>query len=56
MNTELGKNAQNDFKKIFLSSWTIQFLEKLWKMWKKHRGIELITTEVRKNYLVSEPN
>ena len=23
---------------------------------KKHRGIELITTEVRKNYLVSEPN
>ena len=28
----------------------------LWKCKKKHRDIKLITTEKRRNYLVSEPN
>ena len=31
--------------------WTMQFLGKPWKM----LGIKLITTKVRRNYLVSEP-
>ena len=33
----------------------MQFLEKLWKMW-ENRDIKLVTTERRRNYLVSEPN
>ena len=33
----------------------MQFLEKIWKMW-KHKNIKLITTEKRRNYLVSELN
>ena len=31
------------------------FLEKLWKMWEKI-DIKPVTTETRRNYLVSEPN
>ena len=30
-------------------------LRKLWKMW-ENRDIKLVTTEKRRNYLVSEPN
>ena len=33
----------------------MQFLGKLCNV-KKHRDIELVTTERRRNYLVSEPN
>ena len=31
------------------------FLEKLWKMW-ENIDIKPVTTETRRNYLVSEPN
>ena len=34
----------------------MHFLEKLWKMWEKYRDIKLVTTERRRNYLVSEPD
>ena len=34
----------------------MQFLEKPWEMLKKYRDIKLVTTEKRRNYLVSEPN
>ena len=34
----------------------MQFLEKLWKMQKKHREIKLVTIERRRKYLVSEAN
>ena len=34
----------------------MQFLEKLWKNLRKHRDIKLVTTERRRNYLMSEPN
>ena len=34
----------------------MQFLENLWKMWEKNRNIKLVTTERRRNYLISEPN
>ena len=33
----------------------MQFLEKLWKMW-KNRDIKLVTTERTGNYMVSERN
>ena len=33
----------------------MQFLEKLWKIG-KNRNIKLVTTETKRNYLVSEPN
>ena len=33
----------------------MQFLEKLENI-RKHREIELVTTDRRRNYLVSEPN
>ena len=33
----------------------MQFLEKPWKML-GNRDIKLVTTEAKKNYLVSEPN
>ena len=33
----------------------MQFIEKLWKV-RKHRNIKLVTTERRRNYLVSKPN
>ena len=34
----------------------MSFLENLWKMLKKHRDIKLVSTERRRNNLVSEPN
>ena len=37
-------------KKTFSSSWTMQFLEKLWKMWEN----KLIGAEARRYYLVSQ--
>ena len=33
----------------------MQFLEKLWNV-RKHRDLKLVTTERRRDYLVSEPN
>ena len=56
-NIDLGKNQKNMIlKKIFLSWWVMQFLEKLWKMWEKNIYIKLVTKERRRNYLISEPN
>ena len=47
MRTDLRKQIKKDFKKIFVSWWIMQFLEKLWKMWE--------STEIL-NYSVSKPN
>ena len=33
MNTDLSKKQKMILKKIFLSLWLMQFLEKLWKRW-----------------------
>ena len=35
--------------------WNMKLLEKLWKMW-ENRNIKLVTTDRRRNYLVSKPN
>ena len=50
MITDLRKNKKL-FGKDFLSWWIIQFFENVIK----YRAIKLVTTEKRRNYLVSEP-
>ena len=45
MNTDLRKNTKNDFEKVFLSWWIMQFLEKLWKMWE---NIEILNLSQQK--------
>ena len=54
MITQLRKNAENDFEKDFFN------LINRWSFCKvnmrKHRDIKLVTTEERRNYLLTEPN
>ena len=56
MPTELRKKQNMISKNIFLRWWIMQFLEKLWEMWENIEHTKLVTTERRRNYLVSEPN
>ena len=53
MNTELRKKAKNDFEKYFFK---LMNNAKTMENMRKHRDIKLVTTERRRNYLVSEPN
>ena len=55
MNTEL-KKAKNDSEKDFFKLINNTVFEKTLKNGRKHGGIKLVTTEARRNYLVSEPN
>ena len=55
MNTELTKNAKSDFKKHF-KSMSNEFFGKTMENVKKHRDVKLVTTEARRNYLVSKPH
>ena len=56
MNTQLRKkNAKNDFKKYFPKLMNNEFFGKTMENITKHRGIKLITTEARRNYLILEP-
>ena len=55
INTDLRKKAKIVLKKICLHWWIMQFFEKLEKV-RKHGDIKLVTTEKRRNYLLSEPN
>ena len=43
-------------KKTFSRWWTVSFLEKAMEKVRKSRDIKLVTSEVRRNYLVCEPN
>ena len=52
MNTELRKKAKNDFFTFMISSVFRITMENM----RKHRGIKLVATEKRRNYLVSESN
>ena len=56
MNTELRKQAKNDFEKDFFKLMNNSIVGKTMENVRKHRDIKLVTTDKRRNQLVSEPN
>ena len=56
MSTDLRKNAKNDFEKDFFKLMSNAVFGKPLKSVRKPRDIKVVTTERRRNYLVSEPN
>ena len=56
MNTDLRKPEKMIFKKIFLSWWIIQFLEKTTKKLRKRGDIKLVKAKRSRHYLKSQPN
>ena len=56
MNSELRKQAKNDFEKDFFKLMNNSVLGKTMENERKHRDIKLITKDVTRNYLVSEPH
>ena len=56
MNTELRKQAKNDFEKGFFKLVNNSVFGKTMDNLRKHRDIKLVTADKRRNQLVSEPN
>ena len=56
MNTELRKQAKNDFEKDFFKSMNNSVFGKTMENVRNHRDIKLVTADKRRNQLVSEPN
>ena len=56
MNTKLRKKVKNNFEKDFFKLMNNAVLGKTRKNVRKDRYIKLVTTERRRNYLVSEQN
>ena len=56
LNTELRAKAKNDFKKDFFKLMNNSAFVKTIENVRNHRDIKLVTTEKRRNKLVSEPN
>ena len=56
MNTDLRKKTKKDFEKYFFKLMNNAVCGKTIKNVRKHRDMKLVTTERRRNYLVSESN
>ena len=56
MNTKLRTEAKKNHDKDFFKLMNNSVFGKNIKNVRKYRGIKLVTTEKRRNYLVSEPN
>ena len=56
MNTEIRQETKNNFEKDFSKLMNNAVFGKSMKNVRIHRGIKLVTTERKRNYLVSEPN
>ena len=56
MNTELRKEAKNDFEKDLFKLMNNSIFGKTMENIRKHRGIKLATTDKKRSKLVSEPN
>ena len=56
LNTELRKNAKNEFEKDFYKLKINSIYDKTGQNDRKHRDIRLVTTEAKRNKFASEPN
>ena len=56
INTEIRKQAKNDFEKDFFKLMINAVFRKAMENVRKHIDIKLVTTDKRRNQLVSEPN
>ena len=56
MNTKLSQKAKNNFEKYFFKLMNNTVFGKILQNMRKNRNIKFVTTERRRNYLVSEPN
>ena len=56
MNTELRKNAKNDFQKDFFKLTNNSVFGKIMENVRNHRDIRIVTTDKKRSILASEPN